>query len=146
MTAESGAGTAAPWPAPRASGPIDATVTVPGSKSLTNRYLVLAALADGPSRLAAVPPSRDSRLMIGALRALGAVITERPSAVGYGLDLEITPVPAGSTVAPGTVIDCGLAGTVMRFVPPVAALCSGTVRFDGDPHARRRPMGPVLDA
>ncbi len=135
-----------PWPAPYAQGPINATVTVPGSKSLTNRYLVLAALADGPCTLGAVPPSRDSALMIEALRALGAQISQQPSTVGYGWDLKITPIPAGHELGQGTAVDCGLAGTVMRFVPAVAALCSGVSTFDGDPHARLRPMGPVLSA
>ncbi|MEN3345580.1 MAG: 3-phosphoshikimate 1-carboxyvinyltransferase [Arthrobacter sp.] len=133
------------WPAPFAQGPVDATVTVPGSKSLTNRYLVLAALADGPSRLRAPLHSRDSALMIEALRQLGATITEVPGDGAFGPDLEITPIilaaPAGRTG-----IDCGLAGTVMRFVPPVAALRHGQTLFDGDPHARKRPMGTIIEA
>jgi 3-phosphoshikimate 1-carboxyvinyltransferase len=135
--------TAAPWPAPFAATPLDATVTIPASKSLTNRYLVLAALADGASRLRAPLQSRDSDLMIGALRALGAGIDEVPGA-GSVPDLAVTPIPAGHTV--DAAVDCGLAGTVMRFVPPVAALLSGTVAFDGDPAARVRPMAPVLAA
>ncbi|WP_336857139.1 3-phosphoshikimate 1-carboxyvinyltransferase [Sinomonas albida] len=139
---------AAAWAAPFAREPVDATVTVPGSKSLTNRYLVLAALAEGPSRLRAPLHSRDSALMIGALRALGATVTEVPGDGDYGPDLEIVPLAHGSTAAElGTVaVDCGLAGTVMRFVPPLAALCRGEIAFDGDPHARVRPMGPVIDA
>ncbi|HXF01825.1 MAG TPA: 3-phosphoshikimate 1-carboxyvinyltransferase, partial [Arthrobacter sp.] len=64
------------WPAPYAEKPIDATVQIPASKSLTNRYLVLAALADGPSRLRAPLHSRDTVLMVEALRSLGARITE----------------------------------------------------------------------
>jgi 3-phosphoshikimate 1-carboxyvinyltransferase len=123
-------------------------LTVPGSKSLTNRYLVLAALADGPSRLRAPLHSRDSALMIDALRRLGAAITEVPGDGDYGPDLEITPIPlaGGGSAAADAVIDCGLAGTVMRFVPPVAALRRGESRFDGDPHARKRPMGTIIDA
>ncbi|MDQ4502009.1 3-phosphoshikimate 1-carboxyvinyltransferase [Sinomonas sp. ASV322] len=139
----------APWPAPFAHGPVDATVTVPGSKSLTNRYLILAALADGPSRLRAPLHSRDSALMVAALRALGATVTEVPGDGDFGPDLEISPIPAGSREADGlgsAAIDCGLAGTVMRFVPPIAALCRGEIAFDGDPHARVRPMGPVITA
>lgn len=133
------------WPAPYARRPVDATVTVPGSKSLTNRYLVLAALADGPSRLRAPLHSRDSALMIEALRQLGARITEVPGDGDYGPDLEIVPID--SAAAPeDTAIDCGLAGTVMRFVPPLAALRSGTALFDGDPHARKRPMGTIIEA
>jgi 3-phosphoshikimate 1-carboxyvinyltransferase len=141
--------TAAPllplWPAPFANHPVNATVTVPGSKSLTNRYLVLAALADGPSRLRAPLHSRDSALMVEALRQLGATITEVPGDGHYGPDLEITPIDpaaAGSEAA----IDCGLAGTVMRFVPPLAALRNGASVFDGDPHARQRPMGTIIEA
>lgn len=135
------------WQAPFAQRPVDATLTVPGSKSLTNRYLVLAALADSPSRLRAPLHSRDSALMIGALRQLGATITEVPGDGAYGPDLEITPIPrAGGSAAADAVIDCGLAGTVMRFVPPVAALRRGDSHFDGDPHARKRPMGTIIDA
>jgi 3-phosphoshikimate 1-carboxyvinyltransferase len=140
------AGTALPhWPAPFAHRPVDATVTVPGSKSLTNRYLVLAALADGPSRLRAPLHSRDSALMIDALRQLGATITEVPGDGAFGPDLEVVP-PAADTAASATRIDCGLAGTVMRFVPPLAALRNGTSVFDGDPHARKRPMGTIIEA
>lgn len=133
------------WDAPFASRPINATVTVPGSKSLTNRYLVLAALADGPSRLRAPLHSRDSALMIDALRQLGATITEVPGDGTFGPDLEVVPLPA-SAPATLTRIDCGLAGTVMRFVPPLAALRNGASVFDGDPHARKRPMGTIIEA
>ncbi len=133
------------WPAPFAARPVDATVTVPGSKSLTNRYLVLAALADGPSRLRAPLHSRDSALMIEALRQLGATVTEVPGDGAFGPDLEILPISMDAAAA-DTAIDCGLAGTVMRFVPPVAALRRGESRFDGDPHARKRPMGTIIEA
>lgn len=139
------AGAAPHWRAPFAGQPVDATVTVPGSKSLTNRYLVLAALADGPSRLRAPLHSRDSALMIGALRQLGATITEVPGDGAFGPDLEVTPIPADAPAA-STSIDCGLAGTVMRFVPPLAALRRGVAVFDGDPHARKRPMGTIIEA
>src|SRR3954452_2813472 len=133
------------WAAPFASRPVDATVTVPGSKSLTNRYLVLAALADGPSRLRAPLHSRDSALMIDALRQLGATVTEVPGDGAFGADLEIIPIDLAAAAA-DTAIDCGLAGTVMRFVPPVAALRRGESHFDGDPHARKRPMGTIVEA
>ncbi|PVZ56716.1 3-phosphoshikimate 1-carboxyvinyltransferase [Arthrobacter sp. H-02-3] len=136
---------APPWPAPFAARPVDATVTVPGSKSLTNRYLVLAALADGPSRLRAPLHSRDSALMIAALRQLGATVTEVPGDGAFGPDLEIIPISLDAAAA-DTAIDCGLAGTVMRFVPPVAALRRGESHFDGDPHARKRPMGTIIEA
>lgn len=137
--------TAPLWRAPFAERPIDATVTVPGSKSLTNRYLVLAALADGPSRLRAPLHSRDSALMIEALRQLGATITEVPGDGAFGPDLAVTPISPEPSAAPAG-IDCGLAGTVMRFVPPVAALRRGVSLFDGDPHARKRPMGTIIEA
>ncbi|GAA5229501.1 3-phosphoshikimate 1-carboxyvinyltransferase [Arthrobacter cryoconiti] len=133
----------APWPAPCATKPLDATVTIPASKSLTNRYLVLAAIADGTCRLRAPLQSRDSELMMGALRSLGAVIEEVPGC-GDVPDLRVTPIPERNAV--DTAIDCGLAGTVMRFVPPLAALIAGTVAFDGDPGARVRPMAPILAA
>ena len=141
-------GAAPHWPAPFAEQPVDATVRVPGSKSLTNRYLVLAALADGPSRLRAPLHSRDSALMIAALRQLGADIREVPGDGAFGPDLEVTPIPASSASSGGddVAIDCGLAGTVMRFVPPLAALRSGATVFDGDPHARQRPMGTIIEA
>lgn len=133
------------WPAPHAKGPVDATVTVPGSKSLTNRFLVLAALADGPSRLRAPLHSRDSALMIQALQHLGATVKEVPGDGHFGPDLEITPLDPAAP-GPETAIDCGLAGTVMRFVPPLAALRHGVTVFDGDPHARNRPMGTIIEA
>jgi 3-phosphoshikimate 1-carboxyvinyltransferase len=123
-----------PWPAPRASGPVRATVALPGSKSLTNRALVLAALSDGPSVVRRALRSRDTELMARALGALGATVDIS------GDDWTVTPGPLRG---PATV-DCGLAGTVMRFVPPVAALAQGPVTFDGDAHARTRPMGEVL--
>ena len=131
-----------PWRAPLATGPFAATIQLPGSKSLTNRELVLAALADGPSLLRAPLHSRDTALMIQALRALGARIDEVPGAGAYGPDLLVTP----GELQGGVSIDCGLAGTVMRFLPPLAALALGPVAFDGDPQARTRPMRTMLDA
>jgi len=127
---------ASPWPAPSAVGPLDAVVEVPGSKSLSNRYLVLAGLASGPSRLHGVLQSRDTRLMAAALGALGSRVVENDG------DWLVDP----GAVLGDVSVECGLAGTVMRFLPPVAALADGPVRFDGDPQARVRPMGPVLDA
>lgn len=138
--------TTALWPAPFSRTPLDATVTIPASKSLTNRYLVLAAIADGESRLRAPLQSRDSDLMVAALRTMGAGITEVPGS-GDVPDLLVTPIPAGfSAPDGGLLIDCGLAGTVMRFVPPLAALVSGPVKFDGDPAALVRPMAPIVAA
>ncbi|MCU1405086.1 MAG: aroA [Glaciihabitans sp.] len=130
------------WPAPEATAPLSASLQLPGSKSLTNRELVLSALADGPSLLRAPLHSRDSALMIQALRQLGVDITEVAGAGEYGPDLLVTPGELGG----GVSIDCGLAGTVMRFLPPVAALALGPVAFDGDEGARRRPMGAIIEA
>ncbi|MEB8326266.1 3-phosphoshikimate 1-carboxyvinyltransferase [Dietzia kunjamensis] len=130
------------WNAPVAAGPVDADVTVPGSKSLTNRALVLAALADGPSRLVGTLRSRDTDLMIGALQALGTRI-EGPSGPLDPGDTELVITPGELR---GADVECGLAGTVMRFVPSVAALATGRSTFDGDPAARVRPQGTVLDA
>jgi 3-phosphoshikimate 1-carboxyvinyltransferase len=125
-----------PWPAPRATAPVRAEVSLPGSKSLTNRALLLAAIADGPSVVHRPLLSRDTRLMTAALRSLGTVVDE---------DTQAWRVVPGPLVG-GATVDCGLAGTVMRFVPPVAALADGRVAFDGDPHMRRRPVGEVLVA
>jgi 3-phosphoshikimate 1-carboxyvinyltransferase len=127
------------WAAPAAAGPVDAIVTLPGSKSLTNRYLVLAALADDASRLRLPLRSRDTLLMTQALRDLGIDIVD---AADDARDWIVTPGPLRGPAQ----IGCGLAGTVMRFVPPVAALADGPVTFDGDAQARIRPMRPVLDA
>ena len=127
------------WPAPSTPNPVHATVTVPGSKSQTNRALVLAALAtpQGTSTLSGALRSRDTDLMIGALQVLGLEVE------GNGTELTIS-----GTIAPqpGACVDCGLAGTVLRFLPPVAALSSQTVTFDGDEQARTRPIAPLLDA
>jgi 3-phosphoshikimate 1-carboxyvinyltransferase len=123
-----------PWPAPVADGPVSARVQVPGSKSLTNRALVLAALAEGPSTITRPLKARDTKLMAAGLRSMG---------------VEIAATNDGWAVAPARLrgpahVDCGLAGTVMRFLPVVAGLARGDVRFDGDPRARMRPMGSVL--
>jgi 3-phosphoshikimate 1-carboxyvinyltransferase len=131
-----------PWPAPTAVQPVEATVPLPGSKSLTNRYLVIAALADEPSRIRSPLRSRDTLLMAAALAGLGTRLTDVPGVSPFGADWLVTP---GQLRGPAS-IDCGLAGTVMRFLPPVAALADGEVRFDGDARARERPMAPVLAA
>lgn len=139
------------WPAPLAPASSEAAgknalVHIPGSKSLTNRYLLLAALADSPSYLRAPLHSRDSALMIEALRQLGAGIELVPTNSPFGPDVKVTPLNfAQPGSAQAVSIECGLAGTVMRFVPALAALLPGEFAFDGDPHARQRPMGPVLE-
>jgi 3-phosphoshikimate 1-carboxyvinyltransferase len=129
------------WPAPTAAAPVTASVRLPGSKSVTNRALLLAALADGPGVVRGALRSRDADLMVSALRALGATLVATRETTD-AVDWQVTPGP----IRGGASIDAGLAGTVMRFVPPMAALADGPVFFDGDPYARRRPMGPILDA
>ena len=130
------------WPAPTRTGELAATLSLPGSKSLTNRELVISALAEEPSLLRAPLHSRDSDLCVAALRQLGTTIEEVPGSGGFGPDLRITP---GELVG-STTIDCGLAGTVMRFVPALAALALGPTTFDGDEGARRRPMATLITA
>lgn len=102
-----------------------------------NRLLVLAALADGPSTLRHPLVARDTALMADALRALGARIDDSDGA------WTVTP---GQPVTGRITIDCGLAGTVMRFVPPLAALSQAAVTFDGDARARERPMSTTIES
>lgn len=134
------------WPAPTASTAVDATVTVPGSKSVTNRALVLAALAAEPGWIRRPLRSRDTLLMAAGLRAMGVGIedTVNSSTGGTGGGDAWRVIPAGLH-GPATV-DVGNAGTVMRFLPPVAALADGPVAFDGDPRSHERPLHGVIDA
>ena len=126
------------WAAPfRGLTPVDASITIPGSKSVTNRALILAALCDSPSLLRRPLHSRDSALMIGGLKALGIGIEE-----GANGDLTVTPAPLFGPAQ----IDVGNAGTVMRFLPPVAAMANGLIHFDGDARSHERPLGPVIAA
>jgi len=118
---------------------VDVRVSLPGSKSLTNRELVLAALADGPGVVRRALRSRDTDLMAAALSALGSAVDST------GADWTVVP-GISPTDSRDVAVDCGLAGTVMRFVPPVAGLRGGATSFDGDPHARTRPMAEVLGA
>ena len=125
------------WTAPKAAGPASSTLRLPGSKSMTARALVLSALADGPSEIRRPLRARDTTLMSAGLRTLGVAVD--------------TASDERWTVEPGPLrgpaqIDVGLAGTIMRFVPPVAALADGTVTFDGDPHSHNRPLRPIIDA
>jgi 3-phosphoshikimate 1-carboxyvinyltransferase len=133
MTAES---YSRPWLAPSTQIPLAATISLPGSKSLNNRELILSALASAPTKLLDHLESRDSSLMIDALRKLGVGIDQSNQA------LVITP---GKLSGPAT-IDCGLAGTVMRFVPALASLATGQIDFDGDLAARKRPMKTTIDS
>ncbi len=126
------------WSAPyRGLVPVDARITIPGSKSVTNRALILAALSDSPTLMRKPLHSRDSALMIGGLKALGVGIAEAENG-----DLTITPAPLFGPAH----IDVGNAGTVMRFLPPVAAMAKGILHFDGDPRSHERPLGPVIAA
>jgi 3-phosphoshikimate 1-carboxyvinyltransferase len=126
-----------PWAAPAASDPVEATLRLPGSKSLTARALVLSAVADAPGTLRHPLRARDTELMAGGLRAMGAQVSI--------VDNERWLVRPDTLRGPAHV-DVGLSGTVMRFVPPVAGLAEGTVTFDGDPQARVRPLGPLVEA
>lgn len=132
------ASTSPHWLVPSADGPVRAVVTLPGSKSMTNRALVLASLADGPSLIGNPLRARDTLLMAGALAALGSAVGTGPAAGGW-------PVSPGQPAGDARV-DVGNAGTVMRFVPPVAALTAATVEFHGDSRASQRPVGPLLAA
>ncbi len=126
------------WKAPfRGSEPVNATITIPGSKSVTNRALILAALCDSPSVLRRPLHSRDSALMIAGLKNLGVGIQQDANG-----DLTVTPAPLFGP----TQIDVGNAGTVMRFLPPVAAMAKGIIHFDGDARSHERPLGPVIAA
>lgn len=125
------------WPAPVADAAVDAVVTLPGSKSMTNRALVLSALAAGPSRLAGPLRARDTELMVAGLRALGVDVHDVPGG-GWGVRPRAMRGPA--------TIDVGNAGTVMRFLPAAAALADGAVHFTGDPRAAERPIGPLVEA
>ncbi len=123
------------WPAPEFRAPLNATVSLPGSKSLTNREFLLAALASEPTEFAGALISRDAKLMLGALSALGAAVS--------GGDTT-SPAISPATLNANASIDCGLAGTVMRFVPPLSTLNNGRITFDGDEGARRRPMDTTI--
>lgn len=131
------------WHAPFAEAPLHATVTVPASKSLTNRELVLAALADGPSRLIAPLHSDDSARMIEALRALGVGVEPVEGTGRYGDDLEVNPV---WPLRGDTEVACGQAGTVMRFVAGLGGFARGDVTLTADESALHRPMGAMITA
>ena len=128
-------GPRAVWTAPQPSGPVRANVSLPGSKSLTNRYLLAAALGEEPAVIRRPLISRDTALMAQALTAMGAGVE------GDGAAIVVTPGPLR-----GAHVDVGLAGTVMRFVPPIALFARGDVVFDGDEAARTRPIAPLVRA
>jgi 3-phosphoshikimate 1-carboxyvinyltransferase len=129
------------WPAPfRGDKKVSARVVIPGSKSVTNRALILAAQAKSPSLLKRPLISRDTELMVAGLRAMGVGI--RDVNVDGDLAWEITPAPLRGPAK----VDVGNAGTVMRFLPPLSALAQGDISFDGDPRSYERPLGPVISA
>lgn len=133
------------WPAIfRGATPVDSSVVIPGSKSVTNRALILAAQAKSPSTLRRPLVSRDSELMVAGLKALGIGIEETTTVIDGNEELQwiVTPAPMRG----GVRVDVGNAGTVMRFLPPLAALATGEVIFDGDPRSYERPLGPVIKA
>src|SRR6185312_1255322 len=126
------------WDAPTVTDPVTARVSVPGSKSATNRALLIAALSEEPSELYRPLRSRDTLLMARALVALGAEIVDGPDS-----SWRVTPA---RPLRGETSVDVGASGTVMRFVPTLAALADGKVHFDGDPRSHERPLGPLLQA
>ena len=133
------------WPAIyRGATPVDISVVIPGSKSVTNRALILAAQAKSPSVLRRPLVSRESELMVAGLKALGIGIEEKTVSVNGIEELQWIITPAA--MRGGVKVDVGNAGTVMRFLPPLAALATGEVAFDGDPRSYERPLGPVIKA
>lgn len=135
-----------PLPITPAPGPLAATVAVPGSKSLTNRALVCAALAEGDSVLHHALVADDTAAMRSGLAALGVVVDEqgRPDEIG-DVTLRVRGC-AGRPPATVAVVDARLSGTTSRFLLPVAALTTGTIRVDGALPLRARPMGPSVAA
>jgi 3-phosphoshikimate 1-carboxyvinyltransferase len=130
------------WATPAAAGPVSARIWLPASKSITNRALVLAALSDRPALVANPLRARDTLLAAGALRAMGTEVADDADETPAGWRVIAGQPPAGSRVS----VDVGNAGTVMRFLPAVAALTSAEVHFDGDERIRQRPIGPILGA
>jgi len=129
------------WPAPfRGRNSVSARVIIPGSKSVTNRALILAAQAQAPSILKRPLISRDSELMVAGLKAMGVGISELQ--VDGDLAWKVTPAELQGPAK----VDVGNAGTVMRFLPPLSALAVGDISFDGDPRSYERPLAPVIAA
>ncbi|MEO8698505.1 MAG: 3-phosphoshikimate 1-carboxyvinyltransferase [Kofleriaceae bacterium] len=120
-------------------GPLNGRVRPPGSKSITNRALLLAALANGTSRLTGALKSKDTSLMAAALHQMGVRVDE-PDATTFVVE------SSGILCAPGAPLVLGNAGTAVRFLTAAAALCNGRVVIDGDDHMRRRPIGPLVTA
>ena len=130
------------WPAltlTPPSAPLRGQVAVPGSKSVTNRVLLLAALAKGRSRLTGALKSDDTGYMAEALRAMGVQVSE-PDATSFLVESD------GTLHAPAAPLFLGNAGTATRFLTAAAALADGPVVIDGDRHMRTRPIAPLLEA
>ncbi len=133
------------WPAPfRGSRNVISRVVIPGSKSVTNRALILASQCTSPSLLRRPLVSRDSELMVKGLNGLGVGIEEIRTTIDGIEELQWKVTP--SVLRGNSSIDVGNAGTVMRFLPPFAALAKGDISFDGDPRSHERPLGPVIKA
>lgn len=129
------------WSAPlRGRNAVNARVVIPGSKSVTNRALILAAQAKSPSLLKRPLISRDTELMVAGLKAMGIGVTNEQ--VGNDPAWKITPAKLQGPAK----VDVGNAGTVMRFLPPLSALAQGDIAFDGDLRSYERPLGPVIAA
>ena len=124
------------------AGPLDARITPPGSKSITNRALVAAALADGRSRLSGALAAEDTLAMRSVLEALGVGI----GAEDDGRTLVVDGCAGRPPAASGAALDGRSAGTVARFLPPMLALGSGDYVLDGSPQMRARPLGPGIAA
>lgn len=133
---------AQPWPAPLATLPVNASISLTGSKSISNRALILAALSDSPTKIRSLLDARDTQLMIAGLCALGVDIENEGHDSAGNIHIRVTP----HYLQGPAEINVGLAGTVMRFLPPVAALARGDIYFDGDAAARKRPMATLLEA
>ncbi len=142
MTTDENAPTADLWLAPNATVPVNAAVRVPGSKSASNRALILAALSDGPSTISGLLDARDTQLMMAGLRLLGNEVHVVDRDVVGNVTVNVIPHFMRGPAS----IDVGLAGTVMRFLPPLAALAHGEITFDGDAHARKRPVATVIES
>lgn len=119
--------------------PLEGRVSPPGSKSITNRALLLAGLAKGTSRLTGALKSDDTRYMADALRAMGVAISEPD-------DTTFIVTSEGKLLPPQQPLFLGNAGTATRFLTAAAALVDGTVVVDGDQHMRKRPIAPLVTA